>query len=168
MHLPLEPEAAVLVSVGAWTVIGVGTGYIASRLPMSVVGHDSWLTRIRPFEDHGRLYQRRLRISRWQARLPEAGGLFPGGTSKRHLGGTGDASLTAFAAETRRAEIVHWANIAAAPFFFIWCPPVIGAVMVAFAVVVHLPFICIQRSNRGRIGAVLDGRRRRRRRPSQS
>lgn len=155
MALPLQPGPAVVVSVVVWTAFGVVTGFVASRLPRGAVDHDTWLTRIRSFEDDGRWYQHHLRINRWKPLLPEAGGLFPGGTSKRHLGGTGDDALAAFAAETRRAELVHWANLVAGPSFLIWCPPAIGASMVAFGVVVHLPFVCIQRSNRGRITAVL-------------
>lgn len=160
VDLPLAPGPAVLVSSAAWAIIGITTGYIGSRLPMSFLDHDTWLTRIRRIEDGGRIYQRRLRIGRWKSKLPEAGGLF-GGPSKRHLGGTDVDSLAAFAAETRRAELVHWSNLLAGPLFFIWCPPGIGAVMAVFGVVFHAPFICIQRSNRGRITRVIDARRRR-------
>lgn len=161
MILSLEPRAAVFVSIAAWTMIGVITGFVASRLPVSVVGHDTWLTRIRSFEDDGRIYQRHLRINRWKSLLPEAGGLFPGGVSKRHIGGRNDDALIAFCAETRRAEIVHWTNLFAGVLFVIWCPPVIAAVMITFGVVVHLPFIIVQRSNRGSLQRVLAGRRRR-------
>ena len=70
-----------------------------------------------------------------------------------------DAALERFAAETRRAELVHWVNAAAGPLFLVWCPPVIGAVMVVFGPVVHLPFVCIQRSNRAQIERVLAARR---------
>ncbi|UDY36052.1 glycosyl-4,4'-diaponeurosporenoate acyltransferase CrtO family protein [Dermatobacter hominis] len=155
MALPLDDIAAVLVSCAAWAVIGVVTGFVGNRLPERRIDHDTWLTRPRRIERDGRLYQRTLRINRWKDTLPEGGAIFAGGTSKRHLGGSSDADLLRFAAETRRAELVHWANLAAGPLFLIWCPLRLGVAMVAFGVVAHSPFICIQRSNRLRIGRIL-------------
>jgi len=165
--VPLSPGWAVAVSILAWTAIGVLTGLVGSRLPDGAIDHDSWLTRIRPFEDGGHIYQRRLRLNRWKDRLPEAGALFPGGRSKRHLPGRDDESLVVFAMETRRAELVHWANLFAGPLFVIWCPPAIAAVMVCFGVAAHAPFICVQRSNRAQIDRILDARRRRGPHPSE-
>lgn len=159
MIIHLSPAAAVLVSSVAWAVIGVVSGFVVSRIPVARLDHDNWLTRPRRFEDDGRFYERRLRIRLWKDRLPEAGALFPGGRSKKQLGGRSDAALERFAAETRRAELVHWVNAAAGPLFLVWCPPVIGAVMVVFGPVVHLPFVCIQRSNRAQIERVLAARR---------
>ncbi len=160
IDLPLEPRAAVVASCVAWTAIGVGTGYLVQRIPLDRLDHDSWLTRPRRFEDEGRFYQRRFRIGRWKDRMPEGGALFRGGTSKRHLGGASDQALVRFAAETRRAELVHWMNAASGPVFLLWCPWPLGLVMIGFGWVAHLPFICIQRSNRARVGRVLDARRR--------
>ena len=159
LDLPLDPGWAVAVSTVMWTVIGLATGFVGSRLPDAAIDHDTWLTRIRDVEDHGRIYQRRLRLNRWKDLLPEAGAPFPGGTSKRHLPGRDDRSLIRFAMETRRAELVHWANLVAGPIFFIWCPPGLGAAMVSFGIAAHLPFIVVQRSNRAQIERILDARR---------
>ncbi len=158
--LPLDPPTAVLASCVAWTVIGVASGYGGYRLPLTALDHDTWLTRPRHFERDGQVYVHVLRIHRWKDRLPEAGDLFPGGSSKRALGGVDDAALRRFAAETRRAELVHWANLVAGPVFLLWCPPVVGATMFVFGVAAHLPFICIQRSNRARIERILRRRTR--------
>ena len=158
MDLPLQSGPAVVVSSAVWAVIGVGSGWFVSRIPVARLSHDSWLTRPRRFEDRGRVYERRLRVRRWKDRLPEAGGVFRGGVSKRHLGGSSDAALERFAAETRRAELVHWVNACAGPLFLIWCPWGLGLVMIAFGLVAHLPFVVIQRSNRARIERVLAAR----------
>ncbi len=161
MIVHLTPGAAVVVSSVAWALIGVVSGFVMSRVPLDRLDHDTWLTRPRRFEDDGRVYERRLRIRLWKERLPELGDLFPGGRSKSRLGGTGDAALRRYEAETRRAEIVHWINAAAGPLFLLWCPPGIGAVMVVFGLVVHLPFVFIQRSNRAQIERVLASRQER-------
>jgi glycosyl-4,4'-diaponeurosporenoate acyltransferase len=157
--LPLRPGPAVVVSSIAGAAIGVVSGWAVSRIPLRRLQHDTWLTRPRRFEDGGRFYERRLRIRRWKDRLPDAGGVFRGGVSKRHLGGVSDAALERFAAETRRAELVHWVNAVAGALFLVWCPWALGMAMVAFGLVAHLPFVAIQRSNRARVGRVLAARR---------
>ena len=159
MLVHLSPLAAVVVSSVAWAVLGVTTGYAVHRLPSARLDHDTWLTRPRAFEAGGRWYERRLHIARWKDRLPEWGALFPDGTSKRRLPGRTDEDLRCFAVETRRAETVHWTNLAAGPAFLLWCPPAVGAGMVAFGVLAHAPFICIQRYNRARIDRTLARRR---------
>ena len=160
MIVHLDDGTAVLVSCVAWALIGVVTGVGWVAVDRSHLQHDGWLTRPRRFEDDGRWYRRRLRIRSWKDRLPEMGDLFPGGTSKRQLPGTSTAALLAFAAETRRAELVHWSNVAAGPLFLLWCPPLLGACMVAFGVVAHLPFIAVQRYNRFRLEAIVARRAR--------
>lgn len=161
MLVQLSDTTAVLVSVAAWVLIGVGTGYLWHRVPVHRLGTDNWLTRARGWEDDGRWYQRRLRIRSWKDRLPEKGDLFRDGFSKRHLPGRSTEQLERFRAETRRAEMVHWCNLGAGPVFLVWCPPALGGVMIAFGVVAHLPFVAIQRYNRQRLGVVLARRERR-------
>lgn len=152
----------VLVEVlrfsAAWALIGVVSGWLVVQVPRRHLDHDNWLTRIRAVEEGGRRYERWLRIQRWKHLLPEAGDLFPGGRSKRSTGGRSSGSLEDFVVETRRAEWVHWAQIAAAPTFGLWNPWTIGAAMVAFALVAHLPFIVVQRYNRSRLLRVLERR----------
>ena len=69
----------VVLDVVLWGVISTVTGYLAHRAPVARFAHDGPLTRLRPFEDSGRWYERHLAIKRWKGRLPEAGGLSSGG-----------------------------------------------------------------------------------------
>jgi glycosyl-4,4'-diaponeurosporenoate acyltransferase len=151
--------AAVFVSVLAWLFIGFSTGFVLHRVPVKRFDHDTWLTRPRRFEDEGNFYQRKLKIRKWKDRLPEKGDLFPDGFSKRHLTNRSTEHLERFMAETRRAETVHWLNLSAGPLFLIWCRPLLGAFMIVFGVVAHLPFVMVQRYNRERLGRLLRRRR---------
>lgn len=160
MLIELSDGVAVVVSSLAWVLIGIVTGWYFVRLPPAHFATDNRITRLRRFEDGGRWYQRRLRIRAWKDRLPEKGDLFRGGFSKRHLVDRSSEHLERFVVETRRAELVHWSNLAAGPAFLIWCPPLLGGCMVVFGVVAHLPFIAVQRYNRGRLLALLARRRR--------
>lgn len=153
--IELSPTALVVVDVAAWGAISTLVGYLAHRLPLHRLERDNALTRLRPFEAGGRVYQRRLRIAHWKDRMPEAGDLFPGGFSKRAVT---RADLDRYLLETRRAELVHWWIMLAAPLFFLWNPWWLGLVMCMYAVTANLPCLLIQRYNRARVQRIL-GRR---------
>ena len=138
----------------AWAAFGIASGWFAARLPTRRLANDGPLTRLRPWERGGRVY-RRVGVHRWKDRLPEAGSWFADGMSKRGLPGRSPHALRRFAAETRRAELVHWWNAAFGATFLLWTPAAVGWLMVGFGLVAHLPFVVVQRYNRGRITSTL-------------
>lgn len=155
---PMSSTAMIVVDVVAWGAFHAVTGYAAYRLDDSSLTRDGWLLRQRAFENDGRWYRHRWQIHRWKDKLPEAGGLFRGGLSKRQLPGYDVAGLELFARETRRAELTHWWAMFCGPLFVLWNPPLAAVLLITYGVVVNLPFIAIQRYNRFRIEALL-GRR---------
>lgn len=162
--IPLDelPPVLVVLLVGlVWLVVGIGSGWAGHRLPTRRLDHDTWLTAPRSFERGGRWYERALRIRRWKDRLPEAGAFFRGGSSKARLTDRSTEGLERFVVETRRAEYVHWANACAGPLFFVFRPYWLGIAMTGFGLVVHLPFVAVQRYNRARLTRTLDRRTRR-------
>jgi glycosyl-4,4'-diaponeurosporenoate acyltransferase len=148
----VEVRGRTLIALNAlaWAAIHSASGYAAHRLPDRWLRHDRGLLRPSRFETDD-FYRRRLRIHRWKDRLPEAGALFPGGVSKRHLAPAGSGGLDRFAVETRRGELAHWMAIVPAPLFAVWNPAPLWAVMVVYACAVNLPCIAVQRYNRLRI-----------------
>jgi glycosyl-4,4'-diaponeurosporenoate acyltransferase len=158
LRMVMPPAVTIVVDVIAWGLFHSATGYAAHRLGDDRLGRDGWLLRLRRFEAAGAWYRRRLRIHRWKDRLPDAGELFRGGVSKRHLPAYDAAGLQAFARETRRAELAHWWAMCCGPVFVLWNPPLAAVLLVAYGVVVNLPFVLVQRYNRARIQA-LTGRR---------
>jgi glycosyl-4,4'-diaponeurosporenoate acyltransferase len=152
----MPPWATVLVDVAAWGAFHAATGYAAHRLDPSRLDGEGWLLRPRRFEAGGRWYRRRLRVHRWKDRLPEAGDLFDGGISKRQLPSHDVAGMEVFVRETRRAELAHWWAMACGPLFILWNPPLASALLVAYGVLVNLPFIVIQRYNRARIRSIIE------------
>jgi glycosyl-4,4'-diaponeurosporenoate acyltransferase len=151
----LSSTALVVTDVVAWGLVSLIVGYSFHRLPAVRLDHDTFLTRLRPFERDGRVYERRLRIARWKDRVPEAGDVFRGGVSKRTITRAG---LDRYVLETRRAELTHWGIMAAAPLFLLWNPWTIWLFMVLYAVVANTPCLVIQRYNRARVLRIL-GRR---------
>jgi glycosyl-4,4'-diaponeurosporenoate acyltransferase len=162
LRLLMPQTLTIVVDVAAWGVFHAATGYAAYRLGDDRLADDGWLLRPRRFESAGHWYRRRLRIDRWKDRLPEAGGLFRDGLSKRHLPSYGDAGLQLFVRETRRAELAHWWAMGCGVLFVAWNPPLAAVLLLAYGVLVNLPFILIQRYNRFRTQALLQRRARRR------
>ena len=158
LRLVMPHGLTVVVDIVAWGVFHSATGYAAYRLDEDRLSHDGWLLRPRRFETAGRWYRRWLRVHRWKDKVPEAGNLFRGGISKRHLPGRDAAGLQVFIRETRRAELAHWWAMGCGPVFVLWNPPLASVLLVAYGVLVNLPFIAIQRYNRFRIQTLIERR----------
>lgn len=145
----------IALDIIAWGAFHAGTGYLAHRLGDRQLSRDNWLLRLRAYEN-SRWYRRWWRIERWKDRVPEAGALFAGGISKSRLPSPGRGGLALFVRETRRAELAHWGAMACGPLFALWNDPLPTALLISYGVVVNLPFIAIQRYNRGRALAILN------------
>ncbi len=147
----------VVLDVVAWALLSSVVGYVGHRLPARLLLRDRGPLRLTAAEGRGTPW-RQLGIRRWKDLLPEAGALFPGGVSKRALGGHDDEALHRMTRETRRAEIVHWALLVAWPPFLLWNPPWLAAAMAVYAVAANLPCLAAQRWNRVRLLRVLERR----------
>lgn len=156
LRLVMPQTLTIVVDVVAWGVFHAATGYAAHRLDDDRLSRDGWLLRSRRFETAGRWYRRHLRIHRWKDKVPEAGGLFPGGVSKRRLSSYDIDGLQLFVRETRRAELAHWWAMSCGPVFVLWNPPLAAVLLVAYGVVANLPFIAIQRYNRFRTQSLVE------------
>ena len=146
--------AAVLVCAGGWFGWSLLIGGLANRLPQAALLRDNWLTRLRPWEGRQR-YERRLGIRSWKGWLPDAGPLLPGGVTKAALVRRDRRLLERLVAETRRAELVHWALW---PFWIVTrlgLPPVGVLGNLRFARLFNLPCLAVQRYNRLRLQASL-------------
>jgi glycosyl-4,4'-diaponeurosporenoate acyltransferase len=146
---------AVLIDIVVWGVWGTLVGYVFHRLPAGWFAADDAITRIRRWERRGQFWVDHTGVRRWKGRLPEAGALFAGGFSKRHLRTRDVDYLERFLVETRRAELVHWVVAGIAPLFFLWNPPWLAAVMIAYGLAANLPCVITQRYNRARLQRIL-------------
>ena len=160
MIVDVGDGVAVALSVATWVAVSFSVGWWATRWPDARVDREGPVTRLRAWEANGAWWQRRVRVQRWKDRLPEAGAFF-GGTAKRHLPSRSDAGLEAFRRETVRAERVHWLILASTPVHLVWCRPTVFLGMAAYGVALNVPFIIVQRANRGRLDRILSRRRRR-------
>ena len=84
------------------------------------------------------------------------------GFPKKKLASRDIQYLETFAVETCRAELTHWAIILCAPFFFLWNKPVVGWIMIVYALAENIPLIVAQRYNRARLDVLCQKKRMRR------
>lgn len=155
----LSDPVAILLSSLTWMAVSFSVGYLAVRWPPSRLDRTGPITTVRSWEAGGMFWQRSLAVGRWKDRLPDAGGFFAGGQPKRSVGSRSTEQLAAFRRETVRAERVHWLILSSTPIHLVWCRPPLAAAMVVFGLALNVPFIVIQRFNRGRIDRVLARRR---------
>lgn len=140
----------ILANCMAWFLVIFFSGFLWGKVPVTRFRYGKFPFRTHVFEDHGRFYERRLKIKRWKGIMPEAGGVFKG-FQKRHAQLRESRYLEAFVRETCRAEAVHYTIMAALPVFIIWNPPVALVIMMPIVIAGNLPCIIIQRYNRPRL-----------------
>ena len=100
----------------------------------------------------GRLYEKVFLIKRWKSILPDGAKWMKGrGFPKKELASRDIHYLETFAVETCRAELTHWTIILFAPFFFLWNKPVVGWIMIVYALTENVPLIIAQRYTRCRL-----------------
>jgi len=159
MIVHLSAPLAIGLDSVLWSGWSILIGLVGSRWSAQRVGRDGPLTRLRAFEAGGGFY-RALGIRRWKPFLPDAGG-FAGGRRKSLGRPLERTSWAALAAETRRAERVHWLIAAAAPLTVVWNSGILLASMAAYALIANAPCIAAQRYNRLRLVALVNRGRRR-------
>lgn len=139
----------IVINSCAWAAIQLGFAFVANRIPTS-----RFIARPRNWERNGRVYHW-LGVRRWKNQLPDAGGLFANGFSKRKLHNRSTPELDRFACEARRGELVHWCAIGTLPLFALWNTPAGMLINATYAVVANLPCIIALRYNRARLAPLV-------------
>ncbi|MBS2968601.1 glycosyl-4,4'-diaponeurosporenoate acyltransferase [Metabacillus sp. KIGAM252] len=146
----MSPFLLIAVNAILLLFIQFGTAWILSCISSKNFRRSSFLYKKRKWERDGRFYER-LAIKWWKDRLPEAGGWFKKGYSKKSLRSGNEENLDLFILETRRGELAHWLQILPSFLFFLWNSPYGGWIIVIYSFAFNLPFIAIQRYNRIRL-----------------
>lgn len=145
----------IVIDIGTWLFFHMTISAFCLKLPPTAFRSNTFWSRIYPWEKSGMLWHQLFRVKVWKGRLTDGASLFKRGYQKKSLHGMNREDLETFAMETERAELTHWLSILPAPLFFLWNPPLVGWLMIVYAVAFNLPFIITQRYNRGRIRKML-------------
>lgn len=144
----------IFIDILAWTFFHLFISVVCLRLPLAFFLKDHFWFQVFSWEKSGKRWQQLFQVKKWKGSLIDGTIIFKKGYGKKELHGTRTRDLTIFAAETKRAELTHWLSIFPAPLFFLWNPLWVGWAMILYALVFNLPFIVVQRYNRGRISAI--------------
>jgi glycosyl-4,4'-diaponeurosporenoate acyltransferase len=146
-----------LLCFPVWALLQTGAALICLHLPDRFFSPHSVLFRSHSFEKAGRIYDRIFRVSRWKHLLPDGGQVWKKrGFKKKNLDNFSESNLNRFLVESARGEMTHW--LAIFPFWVFWLftPPIVPWIMLAYALLVNLPCIIAQRYNRPRIHRLLE------------
>jgi glycosyl-4,4'-diaponeurosporenoate acyltransferase len=139
-----------LASAGLWLGLSLLVGALANAIPLL------WLLPAaappgEPSAPPPRPAANPLQMRRWKRCIPDAGGALPGGIGKASLARRDPQALQRLIAETRRAELVHWALWPVWLLTVLWLPPMGVLINLAFATLFNLPCLLLQRLNRRRL-----------------
>ncbi len=159
MQVLFLPEVwMVLLFAIAWFVFQTSAAIIATIIPDRFYNTDSFLFRLRSWEQNGRFYQKVFAIRRWKHLLPDGAAIVKSGFRKKHLTDYSEKGLEKFIVETCRAELTH--ILAILPFwaFGFFAPPYVIWLMLLYALLVNVPCIVAQRYNRPKLVKLLRAR----------
>ncbi|QDI90142.1 glycosyl-4,4'-diaponeurosporenoate acyltransferase [Salicibibacter halophilus] len=144
----------IIINILAWVFFHIGISVMTLKMPDRWF-KNGWLYKIRKWEQNGWFWKNYFRVPKWKAVVPDGAKLFKKGFEKTNLRKYDLSYLETFILESRRAELTHWLCIPPAILFFLWNPPWAGWIMVAYALIVNLPIIVLQRYNRARLERVM-------------
>ena len=154
--MALPPGLGEGLACGAlWLGWSLLVGAAANQLPLPWLAHPAAERSQGEAATVLRRYESCLLIRRWKPWIPDAGHVLPGGIHKASLMGRDRAGLERLLAETRRAELVHWALWPAWLVTALWLPPRGVVLNLVFATCFNLPCLLLQRYNRLRVGKLL-------------
>ncbi len=146
----------ILVNIIAWGFFHFFISYLCFKIPISFFLESNRFFKIKKWEQSGEIWQKLLLVKKWKGFLIDGSSIAKKSYNKSHLHGKRKNDLMVFAAETKRAELTHFLLILPAPLFFLWNPVWAGWIMIIYALIANLPFIIVQRYNRGRIEVILN------------
>lgn len=156
MQIFFFPEwLTIILFFVLWFCFQLGAGWFCFHKSDDFFMKDSFLYKIRKWERDGLFYEQWFRIKKWKKYLPDGGGFFNGGYTKRHIVDFSVENLEQYLVESRRAELTHWLGIFPFWIFGLFAPFHVVWIMLVYALVVNVPCIIAQRYNRPRIMKLL-------------
>jgi len=152
----LDPAPTLIVDIVTWLIFHLGIGYWCSQMPLERFNPDRRFYQSFHWEKGGKVYQELFRVRAWKRFIPQGSKLYRGAFSLQELPCMDLPYLERWLKESIRAEFCHWMMMVPSLFFFLWNNPVMGWVMVAYAVFSNFFPIVAQRFNRPRIRHFLE------------
>lgn len=157
----------ILIDIVVWIFLHLAIGYVTSRIPIQRFNPDSPLFRPKPWEQGGEIYQKYFRVRSWKKFLFSGAAFYRDAYEIKNLKTYDLENLYLWRLESCRAEFCHIAMIPPGFLFFLWNPPSLAWMMVAYAFMNNFVPIIAQRYNRPRVTKIILTRERQFGKPSQ-
>lgn len=153
----LAKPLTILLTFVVMGVIQVAAALVCINLPDRFFDPDAFLFRSHGFERNGQIYQTLFKVKLWKHLLPDGAAAWKKrGFRKKKLDNLSEENLERYLVESARGELTHWLAILPFWVFGFFTPPEVVPMMLAYALVINLPCILVQRYNRPRIKQLLD------------
>lgn len=146
----------VLINIITWGILHFALSYLCFIIPVKCFYKDRFIFRVSEWEQKSEVWDRWLQVRKWKDHIIDGSVIAKQSFDKRKLKGAHIETLKHFSAETKRAELTHWLLILPAPLFFLWNPVWAGWVNIVYALAANIPFIIVQRYNRGRLQRIIN------------
>lgn len=137
-------------------LVGLIVGFVFALIPQSFFNKNFRKFRLLEFEQDGKFYSKYFKINVWKDKLPQFSELTKFGFNKASLNTVSSEYLKTFYVETMRAELSHWFLILVTPVYLFFSEKILLPLVIFGNIFGNLPFIMIQRYNRGRILKLLN------------
>jgi len=139
-----------------WPIIQVGAALFCLYLPNRFFSPRSRIFRAFAWEKEGRIYDKFFFVSHWKRLMPDGSLMAKSrGFRKKKLHSYTSEYLERFLVESCRTEMTHLLAILPFWVFGFFTPPHVLWFMLAYALIVNLPCMIIQRYNRPRMIRIL-------------
>ena len=132
-------------------ITGLIAGFVFAMFPQKILLKLKNVFSLKSFEKDGKFYSKYLKINTWKDKLPQFSEITKFGFSKASLNTVSSEYLEVFYIETMRAELTHWFLILISPIYLLFAAKTLPAFTIVGNIIGNVPFILIQRYNRGRV-----------------
>jgi glycosyl-4,4'-diaponeurosporenoate acyltransferase len=154
--IELPTILTIILDIFAWLFFHLTIAKASLRIRDSYLSKNNFMFKIYKFEASGLVYEKLFLVNKWKDKLPDGSKILKEGFSKNKVDTMTLDYFKKFIIEVNRAELSHWLQMLPAPIFFLFNLPIIGYLMIVYAVLFNLPFIIAQRYNRTKLTRIIN------------
>jgi glycosyl-4,4'-diaponeurosporenoate acyltransferase len=154
--IELPTILTIILDIFAWLFFHLTIAKASLNIKDSYLIKNNFMFKIYKFEASGLVYEKLFLVNKWKDKLPDGSKILKEGFSKNKVDAMSLDYFKKFLIEVNRAELSHWLQMLPAPMFFLFNLPIIGYLMIVYAVLFNLPFIIVQRYNRPKLIRIIN------------
>jgi glycosyl-4,4'-diaponeurosporenoate acyltransferase len=152
MRVIFLPETwTIIICIILWPIFQASAAVLCLKIPDRFFSPKLFFYKVHTWEKDGKIYTKIFKVHRWKRFLPDGGAVMKAGYKKKYIVDFSKNNLQKFLVESCRGELSHWLAIFPFWLFGLIAPPQVMWLMLAYALIINLPCIIVQRYNRPRV-----------------